>query len=323
MTDETWVAKTIEAKSDQLNAEDLITGPIEVTVTGFKEGPADQPWIMSIDGDRQPYKPCKSMRKLIVKVWGKRVADWIGGRLRLYCDPEVTWGKQKVGGIRISAMSGIESRRVVTVKASRGKWADYTIDPLQGGPGPHAKLVAAFDARGVSLADIEAYIGHPIGEATLQEIEALTNIGKAIAAGETTWKEATGVMKYSYSDNGEQYHELLDSPEEAAAEGFAACNCDVIWVGEVVPPPQPEEMFCESLIEWWLERCDDIDEYSGEWAEGWDRSTAKQHTELVKALRPVLSAWLDRNDLRPRFWNIGRTWEFELVDGKPQVRTRA
>jgi hypothetical protein len=53
---------TITPKSDQLNADDMITGPITVTITGVRRGDKDQPVVIDIDGGYQPYKPCKSMR---------------------------------------------------------------------------------------------------------------------------------------------------------------------------------------------------------------------------------------------------------------------
>ena len=66
MTDQNWIAKSIVPKSDQLNAEDLLSGAITVTVQDVKQGTADQPIAIIIDGNRQPYKPCKTMRKVLV-----------------------------------------------------------------------------------------------------------------------------------------------------------------------------------------------------------------------------------------------------------------
>ena len=69
MTDN-WLAKTIVPKSDQLNAEDLLTGPIVVTVQEVKQGTDDQPVHIVIGDGRQPYKPCKTMRRVLIFVWG-------------------------------------------------------------------------------------------------------------------------------------------------------------------------------------------------------------------------------------------------------------
>ena len=54
MTDKNWLLKTIVTKSDQLNAEDLITGPITVTVEGVTPGTDEQPVVIAISGDQQP-----------------------------------------------------------------------------------------------------------------------------------------------------------------------------------------------------------------------------------------------------------------------------
>ena len=88
-TDTNWIAKSIIPKSDQLNAEDLLSGPITVTVTDVKQGTAEQPIAIIIDGERQPYKPCKTMRKMLVFCWSDQAANWIGKRMTLYADPDV------------------------------------------------------------------------------------------------------------------------------------------------------------------------------------------------------------------------------------------
>ena len=131
MSDENWIAKTITPNSNQLNADDLIAGPIVVTVTDVRQGESDQPVVLVIDGDRQPYKPCKTMRRLLVSLWGERASDWIGQRLELYADPDVKWGGVAVGGIRISAVSGIDQPHTVMLTVTRGKRQAVTIKPLQ------------------------------------------------------------------------------------------------------------------------------------------------------------------------------------------------
>lgn len=130
MTD--WVMKSIEPKSDQLNADDLIAGAVVVTVKDVKRGSVEQPIVLEIDGGRQPYKPCKSMRRLLVMMWGNEPKAWIGKRLRLFNDPNVQWGGVKVGGIRIDAMSDIPQTTKVMMTVSRGKRIEYSVDPLTG-----------------------------------------------------------------------------------------------------------------------------------------------------------------------------------------------
>jgi hypothetical protein len=130
MTEPNFIAKSIVPKSDQLNAEDLISGPITVTVTDVKQGSAEQPIAIIIDGGRQPYKPCKTMRKMLVYCWTDQAANWIGKRMTLYADPGVKWAGVAVGGIRISHISGIEKETTLMLSETKGKRKAYTVGPI-------------------------------------------------------------------------------------------------------------------------------------------------------------------------------------------------
>lgn len=100
------ISDTLAAKSDQLNADDLMGGPITVTVTGWKRGATkEQPVWLSIGTDRMPYSPCKTMRRVLAAEWGDRPAEWVGRSMTLYRDPNVMFGGMQVGGIRISHLS--------------------------------------------------------------------------------------------------------------------------------------------------------------------------------------------------------------------------
>lgn len=130
MTD---LSKTIAPKSDQLNADDLIGGPITVTVRDVqgKEDP-QQPISIFYEGDNgKPYKPCKSMRRILVKVWGKDGKAYAGRSMTLYCDPTVTFGKIAVGGIRISHMSHLDQDTTVALTASKSVRKPFTVKRLQ------------------------------------------------------------------------------------------------------------------------------------------------------------------------------------------------
>ena len=125
------LSKTIKPKSDQLNADDLISGPMTVTVQNVSlSGQDDQPINLHLGGGLQPYKPCKSMRRLLIVAWGKDGNDWVGRSMTLFNDPTVTWAGQKVGGIRISHVSAIEESISVALTATRGKRKPYTVEPL-------------------------------------------------------------------------------------------------------------------------------------------------------------------------------------------------
>ena len=105
------------------------------------------------------------------------------------------------------------------------------------------------------------------------------------------------MSKYSYSHDEEHYHGEFDSPEEALAESGE----DAAFVGENRPPTPPEDFW---RAEDWLEHVSVQDDYSVYAADGWDESTRKQRAELEGEVRKVLAAWLDRHDLRPKFWLV-------------------
>jgi hypothetical protein len=103
------ISNTIQPKSDQLNADDLIGKTLTITVTDVK-GSADpqQPVSIHYEGDNgKPYKPCKSMRRVIIAAWESNGKNYIGKRMTLYRDNSVSFGGIQVGGIRISHMSDI------------------------------------------------------------------------------------------------------------------------------------------------------------------------------------------------------------------------
>lgn len=123
---------TIIPKSDQLNADQLIGGPMTITVTDVRlTGNKEQPVIVHYEGEEgRPYKPCLSMRRVIIFAWGENGADWIGRSMTLYNQLDVKFGGQEVGGIRISHLSHIERDIDLSLTTTRGKKAKNTIRRL-------------------------------------------------------------------------------------------------------------------------------------------------------------------------------------------------
>jgi len=127
----TTLLDTIKPNSDQLNADDLIAGPITVKVESMKRGPSDQqPVEIVVDGGFMPYRPCKSMRRVLIAAWGELGKDWIGKSMTLYLDRSVKYGGQAVGGIRISHVSGIDAPLDLMLTVTRGKRVKYQVKPL-------------------------------------------------------------------------------------------------------------------------------------------------------------------------------------------------
>ena len=132
------MTSTIQPRSDQLNADDLLTGPMTVTIAEVTQGNAEQPVnVNTVETPGRPYKPSKSMRRVMVAAWGKDATAYAGRRLTLYCNPEIKFGGAKVGGIEISHMSDIDGDLKVSLTATRGKKKLHTVKPLAA-PTPYA-----------------------------------------------------------------------------------------------------------------------------------------------------------------------------------------
>lgn len=134
---------TIVPKSDQLNADDLIGRSLTITVTKVSLcSEADQPIAVHYEGDGgKPYKPCKSMRRVMVHVWGPDGAQFAGRRMTLYRDDEVRFGNAPVGGIRISHMSGIDRDVTMALTATRASRKPYVVRPLATAKGEPTEMV--------------------------------------------------------------------------------------------------------------------------------------------------------------------------------------
>lgn len=124
---------TIVAKSDQLNADDLMGGRV-LTIKINKvllTAEAEQPVAIHFEGDNnKPYKACKSMRRVLVNVWGPDANVYVGRSLTLYRDDKVTFGGLAVGGIRISHMSNIDREITMALTASKANKRPFTVRPL-------------------------------------------------------------------------------------------------------------------------------------------------------------------------------------------------
>lgn len=126
------VTKAIEPKSDQLNADSLITGPRTIRIRDVDvKSTAEQPiWIYFDGDDGKPWKPCKTSARCLATVWGANAAQWVGMSCTIYNDPTVTWAGAAVGGIRVSHMEGIERPLTLQLTKTRGKKGAVTIQPL-------------------------------------------------------------------------------------------------------------------------------------------------------------------------------------------------
>lgn len=61
---------------------------------------------------------------------GADANKYIGRSMTLYCDPSVTFGGSKVGGIRISHMTDITSEFTMALTAAKAVRKPFTVKPL-------------------------------------------------------------------------------------------------------------------------------------------------------------------------------------------------
>lgn len=139
------ISETLAPNSDQLDAIDLVSGPRTFTIAGVSKGNADQPVNIKLVEFPRVWRPSKSMRRVLAACWGTDASQWTGRRVTLYCDPDVMFGKEKVGGTRISHLSDIDAPKSVPLLVSRGKSASFRVQPLA--EPSNAEKVAALRAE--------------------------------------------------------------------------------------------------------------------------------------------------------------------------------
>ena len=126
------ISETLAPTSDQLDAIELVAGPRTFTVEAVSAGSDEQPVQIRLAEFPRVWRPGKSMRRVLAAGWGVDASTWIGHRVTLVYDGGVMFGKDRVGGTRISAMSHLKDGKRLTVPLliSRGKSAMFTVEPL-------------------------------------------------------------------------------------------------------------------------------------------------------------------------------------------------
>ena len=125
---------TAEPRSDQYNAEDFIGGPRVFTVDHVRPGTAEQKYDIVLQGEQRVWRPPLTVLRTLMACWGDDSTVWQGRQVELYTDPSVSFGKDRVGGIRIKALSHLENPQTVMVTEARGRRKKITVEPLQAAP---------------------------------------------------------------------------------------------------------------------------------------------------------------------------------------------
>jgi len=130
MTD---VGFALEAKSDQLNAVDIVGTEPVIRIRDVEVKKGDQPVSIYFDGDNgRPWKPSKGMLRILAGAWGRDSGEWVGKSVRLYFEPSVKYAGEEVGGIRIKSLSDIPKdgmKFVVTINSKKRE--PYHVDHLE------------------------------------------------------------------------------------------------------------------------------------------------------------------------------------------------
>jgi len=183
----------IQPKSDQINADDLIAGPMTVTVEGVSiRGGEEQPVSVRLVGMAKVFRPCKSMSRVMVQAWGADASKYAGRSMTLYRDPKVKWGGLEVGGIRISHMSHITAPLQLMLTQSKAQRAPFKVQVLTA-PAPPAAPDNALElcriaARNGTAAfrawwtSEEGKACRPVAEANIDALKALASEADAATA---------------------------------------------------------------------------------------------------------------------------------------------
>ena len=127
--------ETIIPRSDQLNADDLLAGDRTFTIERVEAGNPEQPVnVHLVETPGRPYKPSKSMRRVLASVWGPDTDVFHGRRLTLTRNGDITFGRDKVGGIEITHLSHIDKPAHIPLTVKRGSKKPFTVKPLVEAP---------------------------------------------------------------------------------------------------------------------------------------------------------------------------------------------
>lgn len=128
------ISATLEAKSDQLNATDIIGAEPVIRIREVKVNlSADQQVMVYFDGDNnRPWKPSKGMRRILAAAWGRDTDNWIGKYAQLMFVASVIYAGKEVGGIRVKALSDIpEAGLNCALTISKSKREPYHVALLK------------------------------------------------------------------------------------------------------------------------------------------------------------------------------------------------
>lgn len=193
MPDDINLEPYLEAKSDRIIGDDLMAGPRTFRIVRVEElsGTGDDKAIaIHLEGnDGKPFRPCKGMLRLLVALWGKYTSEWIGRDIVLFRDPDVRFGAEETGGVRIAAMSHIDARKTVPVRVSRGRAKKYNVDPIK----------SASAAKNQDAPPADEWTDDAAPPATAHTMQAI-DIATANASDRASWGKAWKLFQAAEGD---------------------------------------------------------------------------------------------------------------------------
>ena len=221
------MSQVIIPKSDQINADDFVAGPITFQIEGVEiRAGTEQPVSIHLAGEPRAWKPCKSMSRVLVAAWGPDANVYRGRSVTLYRDPTVKWGGMEIGGIRISHMSHIERDMLLQLTATKGKRAPHIVKPITGETS--AKQLTIDDARqaineAATLDDLKKVWSAKVMAPFRDELQETLDDKKAALAFEPEGKPDT-----------ERDETLFPDPRQAKADEIIAAAGNVTTKAELV-----------------------------------------------------------------------------------------
>lgn len=132
------ITDALAPNSDQLDAIELVTPRTFTIAPGGRLAMRERKTVaeIALEGFPRVWRPSKGMLDVLARCWGSDAKQWVGRSVTLYNDPDVMFGKDRVGGVRISHMSHIDGVQSVPIRAAgRGRAPKlWKVEPLEDVP---------------------------------------------------------------------------------------------------------------------------------------------------------------------------------------------
>jgi hypothetical protein len=195
------ISKALEAKSDQLNATDLIGAEPIIRIRTIEVKGAEQPVWIYFDGDNnRPWKPSKGMLRILAAAWGRDTDGWIGKHAQLIFESSVIYAGKEVGGIRIKALSDIPAAGInCALTISRSKREPYHVPLLkvQSNAYPADKFSAALPKMAQAMKE---------GKMTLVQVVAQCQKTGQLTPEQLKQLESAAPVEVSHDDDVEEVY---------------------------------------------------------------------------------------------------------------------